>query len=84
MNGPGRHPLYAALTGAVPEAQTSPDSGFRTKLAGFGVHPAPGDVLWNFEKFLIGRDGRVVARFAPDMAPNDPVLEGMIETQIAA
>jgi glutathione peroxidase len=84
VNGPGRHPLYAALTGAIAEAQTKPDSGFRNKLAGFGVHPAPGDVLWNFEKFLIARDGRVVARFAPDMAPDDPIVEGMIETQIAA
>ena len=30
-----------------------------------------GDIQWNFEKFLIGRDGRVVARFASDVEPDD-------------
>lgn len=29
----------------------------------------PGDIQWNFAKFLVGRDGRVVARFAPATAP---------------
>ena len=31
----------------------------------------PGDVEWNFAKFLIGRDGQVVARFSPDTRPAD-------------
>ncbi|MHB1543013.1 MAG: glutathione peroxidase [Gammaproteobacteria bacterium] len=30
----------------------------------------PGDIRWNFEKFLIGREGRVVARFASDVSPD--------------
>jgi glutathione peroxidase len=30
-----------------------------------------GDVRWNFEKFLVAGDGTVVARFAPDVAPDD-------------
>jgi glutathione peroxidase len=29
-----------------------------------------GDISWNFEKFLIGRDGQIVARFAPRTAPD--------------
>ena len=32
------------------------------------------DVLWNFEKFLIARDGEVVGRFAPSVTPDDPEL----------
>jgi glutathione peroxidase len=41
-------------------------------------------VLWNFEKFLIGRDGKVADRFAPGMAPDDPTLVGAIEKALKA
>jgi len=34
----------------------------------------PGDVSWNFEKFLVGRDGRVRGRYPPETRPEDPVL----------
>jgi glutathione peroxidase len=39
-------------------------------------------VLWNFEKFLIGKDGTVVARFAPAVAPDDPNLVAAIEAEL--
>jgi len=32
----------------------------------------PGDVKWNFGKFLIGRDGQVLARFEPSDKPDSP------------
>ena len=38
-----------------------------------------GNVTWNFEKFLIGRDGRVVRRFRPKVLPEDPAVVGAIE-----
>lgn len=61
VNGAGRHPLYAWLTGvdAAPEGA--------------------GDVKWNFGKFLVGRDGALIARFAPPTAPDDPALLAAIE-----
>ncbi len=31
----------------------------------------PGDIQWNFEKFLIGRDGRVLKRYPPTVKPRD-------------
>ena len=31
----------------------------------------PGDISWNFEKFLIGRDGRVLKRYPPETLPQD-------------
>ncbi len=41
-----------------------------------------GDIRWNFEKFLIGRDGEVVARFAPQVEPEDPAITGAIEAAL--
>jgi glutathione peroxidase len=38
-----------------------------------------GNVTWNFEKFLIGRDGRVVRRFRPKVLPEDPAVIEAIE-----
>jgi len=40
---------------------------------------AAGDIKWNFGKFVVGRDGQVVARFAPPTAPDDPALVAAIE-----
>ncbi|MFA7587090.1 MAG: glutathione peroxidase, partial [Novosphingobium sp.] len=41
------------------------------------------EVLWNFEKFLIGKDGTVTARFAPGTEPSDPALVSAIEIELA-
>jgi glutathione peroxidase len=43
-----------------------------------------GDVRWNFEKFLVARDGTVIARFAPQTLPGDPALVGAIEQALGA
>ncbi|MFD1537666.1 glutathione peroxidase [Nonomuraea guangzhouensis] len=40
---------------------------------------ASGDIQWNFEKFLVDRDGAVVARFRPGTTPDDPAVVGAIE-----
>jgi glutathione peroxidase len=36
--------------------------------AGTGIE---GDITWNFEKFLIGRDGKVLRRYPPTVKPED-------------
>jgi glutathione peroxidase len=41
-----------------------------------------GDIRWNFEKFLIGRDGNVIARFHPKTAPDDAVITEAIESAL--
>jgi glutathione peroxidase len=38
-----------------------------------------GDIRWNFEKFLVSSDGKVVARFAPQIEPEAPEVTGAIE-----
>ena len=42
-----------------------------------------GDISWNFEKFLVGTDGDVIARFGPTTAPDDAALVGAIESALA-
>jgi glutathione peroxidase len=41
------------------------------------------EVLWNFEKFLVNREGVPVARFASDVEPGDPKLTEQIEAELA-
>lgn len=41
-----------------------------------------GKISWNFEKFLIGRDGKVVARFSPRTAPDDKEVIAAIEKEL--
>lgn len=83
VNGDHRHPLYSALMAARPEAVKPKDSAFYERLASKGREPVkPENILWNFEKFLIGRDGTVLGRFAPDMTPEDPLLTGAIKAAL--
>ena len=39
----------------------------------------PGDVKWNFGKFLIGKDGKAIARFEPGQKPDSPEIVSAIE-----
>lgn len=43
---------------------------------------SPGEITWNFEKFLIGRDGKIVGRFKPEIEPDDPYLTDVIDTAL--
>lgn len=52
-------------------------------LAGEGS-PFPGDIGWNFAKFLIGRDGTIVARFKPGTKPDTKEVTSAIEAALAA
>ncbi|HHP7231354.1 MAG TPA: glutathione peroxidase [Xenococcaceae cyanobacterium] len=42
-----------------------------------------GDVAWNFEKFLVNKQGEIVARFTSGVAPNAPQLIQAIEAELA-
>ena len=85
VKGQDQHPLYASLIEAQPEAIDKPGSDFKEKLAGYGItQEKPTDVLWNFEKFLVSREGEVVGRFSPDVTPGDDVLRKAIERELGA
>lgn len=42
-----------------------------------------GDIRWNFEKFLVGKDGSVIARFSPMVTPEDDALRTAIRNALA-
>jgi glutathione peroxidase len=53
-------------------------------LTSLDTRPAgKGKVTWNFEKFLVGKNGQVVARFAPMTVPNAPEVTALIEAELA-
>ncbi len=89
VTGPNAHPLYKALTAARPEATTTSGNAFRENITGYlatqNLKPtAPPEVLWNFEKFLIDRNGALVARFSPEILPDDPIVLTAIESALNA
>jgi glutathione peroxidase len=43
-----------------------------------------GEIQWNFTKFLVGPDGRVIARFEPKVTPDSPEVTAAIEKALAS
>jgi glutathione peroxidase len=59
-------------------------SPFFKHLTSLDVKPkGKGQVAWNFEKFVIGKNGEVVARFAPKTAPDAPEVIAVLEAELA-
>jgi glutathione peroxidase len=91
VTGPETHPLYQSLIHAQPKAIGETRAAFRENLNSFlhDVHngattnPEPG-ILWNFEKFLVSRNGDIIARFSPEVTPDDPAVVSAIESALAA
>jgi glutathione peroxidase len=89
VTGPDTHPLYQNLVAAKPKAIGPTRESFRENLNNFlknkhngaTTNPEPG-ILWNFEKFLIDRNGNVAARFSPEVLPDDPAVVAAIESHL--
>jgi len=72
-------PMFAKIS--VKGADQDPLYKYLTVLT---TAPQPkGDITWNFEKFLIDRQGNVVARFAPKTKPSDPTITAAIDAELA-
>ena len=82
VNGPNADPIFAFLKAERPkdDAPEAAVAGLRALLSKSGMPTAsePGDVEWNFTKFLVDREGNVVRRFHPTTAPEE------IDAEIAA
>ena len=84
VKGDDQHLLYHHLTDEKGEANIANGSEFEEKLAGFGQERTkPNDVLWNFEKFLISKNGEVAARIAPDVTAGDSRLVEAVKAELA-
>ena len=70
-------PLFAKIS--VKGKDIAPLYAWLTKDSGF-----PGDVGWNFTKFLVGPDGKVVARYDSRTDPLDPKLVAQLEATLPA
>jgi glutathione peroxidase len=85
IRGVNQHPLYRYLTAMQPVAVSRPYSQLLGHLLRSGLllkAPIHGELLWNFEKFLISRSGKVIARFAPDVTVDEDVIVKAIERQL--
>lgn len=86
VKGPGQHPLYAYLTRQFPDVTKKGSTilkTFRKILHSGSFTGDEGEITWNFEKFLIDRRGAIVARFAPDVVPEDPLVIRTLESELA-
>ena len=84
VKGDARHPLYKELMAEKPMARMKQGGTLIENLTKHGLAPKNDtDVMWNFEKFLVSRDGKAVARFAPDYAPDDDTITKAIESELA-
>jgi len=70
-------PMYAKIS--VKGDDQAPLYGYLTKETGAGIS---GDIKWNFTKFLVGKDGRVIQRFEPAVTPDSKEVTAAIEKQL--
>jgi glutathione peroxidase len=83
VKGDDQHQLYHYLTETKPDTDIN-DGTLEENLIGYGhKRSAPDEVLWNFEKFLVGKNGEIVARFAPDVTAEDERLIEKLEEELA-
>ncbi len=83
VKGDDQHELYKYLTDIKPETDLN-DGAMEEHLKGYGHRrSAEDEVLWNFEKFLVGKNGEIAGRFAPDVTPDDARLIERIEAELA-
>ncbi len=66
--------VFVTGNNAIPLYQYLTDKGENPKTGG--------DIQWNFTKFLIGRDGTILARFEPSVKPDDPALVTAVENAL--
>lgn len=71
-------PLFAKIKVAGPEKHA-----LYEQLTGKSS-PFPGEVGWNFAKFLVGRDGKILKRFEPDVEPEGEAVTKAVETALGA
>ena len=78
VNGENESPIFTYLKSEAPEETVS---GLKNKMAMKAISKIssstkkPGDIKWNFTKFLVDREGKVVGRFSPTCKPEELAAE---------
>lgn len=65
-------PMFSKID--VTGSNMAPLYAYLTKESGFN-----GSISWNFNKFLVGKDGKVIARYGSNTDPEDPQLKTAVE-----
>ncbi len=71
VNGENQEPLYKYLKTQVEEYRNKETADFYEKVKKYTPNLEINDIRWNFTKFLIDKNGNVVARFAPNITPEE-------------
>lgn len=84
VRGEGQHPLYKYLTTEAPDSVGTFYSQAKRAFIKRGLDKgSDNDVIWNFEKFVISKNGEVVKRFASEILVDDSRLIDVINKEIA-
>jgi glutathione peroxidase len=85
VKGQGQHPLYKYLTETKQDAVMLSGGKLMSFLESKNLLTGnPYDIKWNFEKFLINKEGKIIGRFAPDITPQDPGIVNEIKKALEA
>ncbi len=72
VNGENEAPLFTWLKEQAPKDKSNlKTKAFELTVKAFRTSKEPSDIVWNFGKFLIDRNGNVVGRFSPASGPQD-------------
>ena len=71
VNGPDAEPLYRYLRAAAPGDFGPQYGAFFEAISRIRPDAGADEVKWNFTKFLVGRDGKVIKRYEPPVSPAD-------------
>ena len=84
VNGANAHPIFEFLKSQAPTEEYNGLKGKATHATLKRISKSvekPSDIVWNFTKFLVSREGKVIARFAPVAEPKD--FEKNIEAELS-
>jgi glutathione peroxidase len=79
VKGDGQHPLYKFLTTQKPQATLKPNGTLIERLMAKNLIGKAHEIKWNFEKFLVNKQGVIVERFSPELEPLNPIIIKAIE-----
>lgn len=78
VNGENAEPLYAFLKKQTPKEEDQASEGLYSMLTDKGLITSGEEIKWNFTKFLVDRQGKIIGRFSPNYSPEE--LDKLIQT----